>query len=114
MITATNYTPKRGDVVALPDGSVGEVTWTSPDSVTVVHDDRDARGPWHMHPTLLRKATDEEHLAYDARVRRRRAYEVEDDHLALANRVAPLPDDDIDERDVGPLVTDAYDMEGRQ
>lgn len=66
--------PDHGDynyaVVVLPDGDVGEVSWSNCDEIHVVHDDRDiGRGYWVFPRSNsgLRLATPDIERAYSGR-----------------------------------------------
>lgn len=58
-------------VVVLPDNTVGEVVWASPegDEVHVIHGDRVmGRGPWIMHPSQCERADMAQTISYMRRV----------------------------------------------
>jgi hypothetical protein len=60
---------RKGDIVVLDDGGVGEVTWANAHEIQVVHGDRTiGRGPWWMFQLQCRRADAATMDAYLARV----------------------------------------------
>jgi len=61
-----------GSIIRVPsDGTIGEVTWSGPDQVVIVHGDRQlGRGPWYMTPGQVELADVDQAAAYRARLAR--------------------------------------------